>query len=44
LKYWTYKTTDRKSGKVYSWWNKTDQEVTDYLVKEKGLSVKSISV
>jgi len=44
LKYWAYKTTDRKSGKVYSWWNKTDQEVTDYLVKEKGLSVKSISV
>ena len=44
LKYWAYKTTDRKSGKVYSWWNKTDQEVTDYLIKEKGLSVKSISV
>ena len=44
LKYWTYKTTDRKSGKVYSWFDKTEQEVTDYLIKEVGLSVKSVSV
>ncbi len=44
LKYWTYITTDRKSGKVYSWSDKTEQEVIDYLTNECGLSVKSVSV
>jgi hypothetical protein len=43
LTYWAYKTTDRKSGNVYSWGDKTEEELTRFL-SNIGVSVKSISV
>ena len=43
LHYWGYETKNRRKGKVYSWMDKTDQDVSDYLNNKVG-EIKSVSV
>jgi len=43
LHYWGYETKNRRKGKVYSWMDKTDQDVGDYLNNKVG-EIKSVSV
>jgi hypothetical protein len=42
LTHWTYKTKNRKTGKVYSSKTQTRDDVKDFLESEVGLKVKSV--
>jgi hypothetical protein len=42
LTHWTYKTKDRKTGKVYSSKTQTHDGVKDFLENKEGLDVKSL--
>jgi hypothetical protein len=43
LHYWGYETKNRRKGRVYSWMDKTEQDVSDYLNNKVG-KIKSVSV
>ena len=43
LLHWSFHTKDRKSGKVYSWHDQSEQDVRKWLETDQGLQIKSVA-
>ena len=43
LLHWSFHTKDRKSGKVYSWHDQSEQDVREWLETDQGLQIKSVA-